>query len=103
MLKLAAWLKVMGFFKKVNFIFLIVGHTKTAADSLFNSLKHEYRKENLFTMEALFNCLSVSECVTVMPTLHTLDAGKTFEFHSIKQYQIECHSIKQYISNSIRI
>jgi hypothetical protein len=68
-LKLAAWLKGMGYFKNVNFIFLIVGHTKNAADSLFNSLKHEYRKKNLFTMEALFDCLSVSECVTVVPTL----------------------------------
>ena len=68
-LKLAGWLKAMGYFKKVEFMFLIVGHTKNAADSLFNSLKHEYRKKNLFTMQALYNCLGVSECVTVVPTL----------------------------------
>jgi len=68
-IKLAAWLKAMGYFKKVEFMFLIVGHTKNAADSLFNSLKHEYRKKNLFTMQALFDCLGVSECVTVVPTL----------------------------------
>ena len=41
-LKLAGWLQAMGYFKKVEFIFLIVGHTKNAADSLFNSLKHKY-------------------------------------------------------------
>ena len=68
-LKLAGWLQAMGYFKKVEFIFLIVGHTKNAADSLFNSLKHEYHKENLFIMQGLFDCLGVSECVTVVPTL----------------------------------
>ena len=49
-LKLAAWLKQMGYFKKVNFVFLVVGHTKNAADSSFNSLKVEYRRENIYTM-----------------------------------------------------
>jgi hypothetical protein len=37
-LKLAAWLMAMNYFKLVNFTFLIVGHTKNAADCLFNSL-----------------------------------------------------------------
>ena len=69
MLKLAAWLTAMGYFKKVNFIFLIVGHTKNAADSLFNSLKHEYHKKNLFTMEGLLDYFGVSNCVTIVPTL----------------------------------
>jgi len=31
----------MNYFKEVNFTFLIVGHTKNAADRLFNSLKTE--------------------------------------------------------------
>jgi hypothetical protein len=68
-LRLAAWLKQMGYFKKVKFVFLIVGHTKNAADRLFNSLKHEYRKENIFTMQALFDCLGVSDSVTVVPSV----------------------------------
>ena len=59
----------MGYFKKVKFVFLIVGHTKNAADRLFNSLKHEYRKENIFTMQALFDCLGVSDSVTVVPSV----------------------------------
>jgi hypothetical protein len=67
-LKLAVWLKAAGYFKKVNFIFLVVGHTKNAADRLFNSLKHEYRKKNLFTMEELTEALSVSDSVSVIPT-----------------------------------
>ena len=68
-LRLAAWLKQMGYFKKVKFVFLIVGQTKNAADRLFNSLKHEYRKENIFTMQALFDCLGVSDSVTVVPSV----------------------------------
>jgi hypothetical protein len=69
-LKLAAWLKAMGYFKTVNFIFLIVGHTKNAADRLFNSLKSEYRQQNIFTMEALVEKLNTSESVTVHPSVH---------------------------------
>ena len=56
-------------FYKVNFTFLVVGHTKNAADGLFNSLKQEYRKWNIFTMEDLVFQLNVSTSVTVIPTL----------------------------------
>jgi hypothetical protein len=41
-LKLPAWLMAMGYFKEIHFIFLMVGHTKNAADHLFNLLKQEY-------------------------------------------------------------
>lgn len=68
-LKLAMWLKAMGYFQRVNFIFLIVGHTKNAADRLFNSLKNEYRKKNLFTLGTLISALNVLESVTVIPTV----------------------------------
>ena len=44
-LKLAMWLKEMGYFMQVNFVFLIVGHTKNACDCLFNSLKHQYHQK----------------------------------------------------------
>jgi len=53
----------------VNFTFLIVGHTKNAADRLSNSLKlHEYRKRNIFTMEDLVFQLNVSTSGTVIMT-----------------------------------
>ncbi len=57
----------MNFFKEVNFIFLIVGHTKNAADCLFNSLKDEYRRQNLFTFQDLVETLNKSSVVTVHP------------------------------------
>ena len=78
----------MGYFKKVKFVFLIVGHTKNAADQLFNSLKHEYRKQNIFTMQALFDCLNVvSDSVTVVPLVAEdfLDYDVLFDdvYHSL--------------------
>ncbi len=69
-LKLAAWLKAMGYFCTVNFTFLVVGYTQNAADCLFNSLKHEYNKQNIFTMEDLFFQLNVSILVMAIPLLH---------------------------------
>jgi hypothetical protein len=66
-LKLAAWLMAMGYFKSVQFIFLVVGHTKNAADRL--SLKHEYRKQNLFTFDELARALDQSATVTVHRTV----------------------------------
>jgi len=57
----------MGYFKVVNFIFLVVGHTKNSADRLFNSLKGEYWRQNIFTMEGLIESLNRSESVTVHP------------------------------------
>jgi hypothetical protein len=43
---LVPYLVEMGYFETVNFIFLVVGHTKNAADRRFNNLKMIYRKSN---------------------------------------------------------
>jgi hypothetical protein len=67
-LKLAIWLKEMGYFTQVNFVFLVVGHTKNACDRLFNSLKHTYRQRNIYTMDELLEALSVSRKITVIRT-----------------------------------
>ncbi len=45
-LRLAAWITQLGYIMEVNFIFLVVGHTKSAAARLFNSLKIEYWTKN---------------------------------------------------------
>jgi len=66
-LKLPAWLMAMNYFKEVNFTFLIVGQTKNAADCLFNSLKTEYRLQNLFTFQDLLEAHNRSQMVTVHP------------------------------------
>jgi hypothetical protein len=64
-LKLMVWLCEMGYFKQVNFNLLIVGHTKNAADHLFNALKLQYHKYNILTMEDLLVILNISPSVTV--------------------------------------
>lgn len=60
-LKLMVWLTEMGYFKTVNFVFLIVGHTKNAADRIFNLIKLQYRKRNLFTFAQLTAVVATSE------------------------------------------
>jgi hypothetical protein len=59
----------MGYFKEVNFIFLVVGRTKNAADRLFNSLKHEYCMQNLFTFQDLVRTLNRLTSVTIHPAM----------------------------------
>jgi hypothetical protein len=68
-LKLPAWLMAMGYFKEIHFIFLVIGHTKNAADCLFNLLKQEYRKQNLFTFDELVRTLDKSSLLTIHPTV----------------------------------
>ena len=65
-LKLAIWLKEMGYFMRVNFVFLIVGHTTNACDCLFNLLKHQYSQKNTLTMDELIKSLSWSQKITVI-------------------------------------
>ncbi len=81
-MRLAAWLAQLGHFHEMNFIFLIVGHTKNAADHLFNSLKQDYHKQNIYTFDQLMEALSVSHTITVHPTVAEdfLDYGKLFDF-----------------------
>jgi hypothetical protein len=80
-LRLAPWLAQQGYFLEINFIFLVVGHTKNAADRLFNSLKVMYRKKNLYTFDQLVD-LGTLRTITVHPTMSEdfLDYGKLFDF-----------------------
>ncbi len=52
-LRLAPYLQEKEYFVEVNFVFLVVGHTKNVANRLFNTLKRLYRKQNVFTMAML--------------------------------------------------
>jgi hypothetical protein len=69
-LRVATWLVTMGHFKEINFIFLVVDHTKNVTDRLFISLKHEYRKQNpLFTFQDLVQTLKELTSVTIHPAM----------------------------------
>jgi hypothetical protein len=67
-IKLVSYLTEMGYFNKVTFVFLIVGHTKNTADRMFNLLKINYRIQNLYTMDQLQECLNKSNNVSILMT-----------------------------------
>jgi hypothetical protein len=62
-LRLATLLAELGYYKKVNCIFFIVGHTKNVADRLLNEVKLQCRGKNVFTMEQLLEVCAVSDQV----------------------------------------
>jgi hypothetical protein len=67
-LRLAPLLVELRHYRRVNIIFLVAGHTKNAADRLFNLLKVAYRKQQVFTMEQLTDVLNKNqyvECIKV--------------------------------------
>ena len=64
-LKLLTHLVKMKYFHKVQFVFLIVGHTKNACDHLFNALKKVYQRENIYTFPALLQKLDAPDKVTI--------------------------------------
>jgi hypothetical protein len=66
---LVPYLIEMGYFHTVNFIFLVVGHTKNAADRRFNNLKMIYRKSNVYTFNQLVEVCGKSPHVTVVPVV----------------------------------
>ncbi len=57
-LRLALWLVECKYFKKVEIIFYVRGHTKNACDRLFNQLKKHYHKQQIFTMGQMVTALS---------------------------------------------
>lgn len=64
-LALVPMLMEMGHFKCVNFLFLVVGHTKNTADRRFNNLKMIYRNKNIYTLKQLRQICATSPHVTV--------------------------------------
>jgi hypothetical protein len=62
-LRLAPYLREKEYFVEVNFIFLVVGHTKNVADRLFNTLKRLYRKQNVFTMGMLLEAMKHEQVI----------------------------------------
>ncbi len=59
-LRLALWLVERKFFKKVEMIFYVRGHTKNACDRLFNQLKLQYHRSQVFTMGQMVQLLNSS-------------------------------------------
>jgi hypothetical protein len=62
-------------------VFLVVGHTKNAADRLFNPLKLDYREQKLYTMKQLLLALSRSKycCIIKAEEKDFKDWGAYFD------------------------
>jgi hypothetical protein len=66
------------FFKKVNFIFYIVGHTKNLCDRWFNTLKRNYRLTNIYTFPDMVDQFKTNDLITI----HTLQPGDFRDWES---------------------
>ena len=62
-LRLIILLVELGYYKRVNCLFLVVGHTKNACDRFFNLLKLKYRQSNVYSMDDLLKVLSTCEAI----------------------------------------
>jgi hypothetical protein len=60
-----------GYFKVVEFVFLVVGHTQNACDRLFNSLKSVYRLKKIWHYPQLLHVLDQTHTVSIIPTKST--------------------------------
>jgi len=63
---LAILLVELGYYKRVNIIFLVTRHMKNACDRLFNALKVDQQSKNLFTMEQMLESLNASKHCTAV-------------------------------------
>lgn len=66
-LRLPLYLVEKGFYKEVECVFFVVGHTKNPCDRCFNLLKEEYRKENIWTFEQLIDVMNKNKHVEAVP------------------------------------
>ena len=66
-LKMVTFLCEMLYFKKVQFVFLVVGQMKNAVNMIFSMLKRFDSLGNLFTTSQLFKALAASGSVTIHP------------------------------------
>ena len=64
---MGAFLVERKFFRKVNLIFLIKGHTKNMCDRMFNQMKKNYRNRNVYTLEDTYKILDLQDNVIVAP------------------------------------
>jgi hypothetical protein len=63
----------LRFARKVVFIFLIRGHTKNDCDRMFNLMKINYRKSNVYTPDQLYEHIQSNENVVCIPVDPTRD------------------------------
>ena len=70
-IRMAAYILELKYFRKINLIFLVKGHTKNMCDRMFNSMKSRYHHRNVYTLKDTFRILNLDDNVTVYPTSST--------------------------------
>jgi hypothetical protein len=92
-IRLAPLLCELKYYQQVNIIFLVAGHTKNAADQLFNLLKMLYRKSQCFTLDQLQQVLDTNqyvECIKVGPN----------DFKNMGQFEDDLYSTNPLSGNT---
>ena len=67
-IRMAAYILERKYFKRINLIFLVKGHTKNMCDRMFNTMKQRYHRRIIYTLEDTYKILNLDEKVTVHPT-----------------------------------
>ena len=70
-IRMASYMLELQYFKRINLIFLVKGHTKNMCDRMFNSMKQRYHHRNIYTLEDTYKILNLDDKVTVIPTTST--------------------------------
>jgi hypothetical protein len=65
-LRLSNYIVERRYFKEVSCVFWMRGHTKNACDRMFNLLKMQYHRRNIYTFNQLMQTLAVQEDVRVV-------------------------------------
>ena len=79
-LKMAAYFVERRWFQKVNLIFLVKGHTKNDCDRMFNLLKAQWHKSNVYTFDQALDILAAVENVDTIDARDVhIDYTKLFD------------------------
>jgi hypothetical protein len=87
-IRLAMLFVELGFYKTVNILFLVAGHTKNHCDRLFNSLKTAMRRRNIFTFEQLMDCLDACDYVNAVRIDDPEETFKDFDKFEEQIYNV---------------
>ena len=76
-IRTAPYMIESGLFEIVNLIFLLIGHTKNMCNRMFNLMKQNYSKRNIYKKTETYRVLGLSNNVTIVPA-----AGKFKDWDS---------------------
>ena len=82
-LRLANYFVEARYFRKVTFVFYIIGHTKNACVRWFNMLKRTYRQSNIYSFDQLMDSMKTHTNINVTVVNETVFKDWDKYFNSI--------------------